>query len=221
MAKSLFFSFIALLLTSSVFAQVGIKAGVNLASIGEEHTNVSSDDVENRSITAPVVGLVFNMKMGDHFAIQPELLYTQNGGRNKYSVLEINTEREYRVHYLEVPVLLKVMAGNAEYNGVGVHFGVGPFVGYALNGKWKSTTSVFGSDNIVTENDFTFDEEDDARRLNYGIIGAAGVSFGRLVFDLRYNYGLNNLLDSDANNNNDNYKILQTRGLALTLGYNF
>ena len=101
--------------------------------------------------------------------------------------------------------------------GVGIHVAAGPWLGYAFGGKTKVATTVGSSPEVISERKFTFDDEDDARRINYGLIGAAGIGFGKVTIDLRYNYGLNNILDNDADNSNDNRPVLQTRGVALSL----
>ncbi|MBL7782757.1 MAG: PorT family protein [Saprospiraceae bacterium] len=221
MKKYLFAIALGVMYTSATWAQVGIKAGAAFATISEENENVSRDDIENRSIVAPVVGLTFGMNLGDILTIQPELLYTQNGGSNTYNVLGTETKNTYRIHYLELPVLAKLQFGNADQEGLGFHIAAGPWVGYALGGKYTTKTTADGTTLFEAEDNFTFDEEDDTRRLNYGMLGSAGVSIGNIVLDLRYNYGFNNLLDKDADNTNDNKPVRQTRGVALTLGVNF
>jgi hypothetical protein len=213
---SLLFSFIAF---SAAQAQFGIKGGISLGTMAQEGAGYSRSDVESKSIIGPVVGITYEMNIADIISIQPELLYTQLGSKNKYDLLGSNLENNYRINYLELPVLAKVKFGNMDRESMGFYIAAGPWLGYALNGKQKVIST--GLLNTTTERDFTFDDEDDAKRLNYGMIGAAGVTFGRAALDLRYNYGFNNLLDADANNNNDNKPVLQTRGIALTLGYSF
>jgi len=221
MKKSFLVLTFGMLLAATSFAQFGIKAGANFATMAEEGEGVSRDDIDNRSITGAVVGLTFEMNIADIISIQPELLYSQSGGSNTYTLLGTTTKSKYKINYLELPVLAKLKFGNANQEGFGFHIAAGPWIGYALNGHSNRKTTV--GETIISEvdQDYSFDDQDNAKRLNYGMIGAAGISFGHLVFDLRYNYGFNNLLDNDADNNNDNKPVLQTRGIALTLGYNF
>lgn len=221
MKKLLLIFTFGIVTTTTAWAQFGIKAGVHFATIAEQNENISREDIEHRSIAAPVLGLTFGLNIADIITIQPELLFTQNGGRNTYEILGSVTKTTYRIGYLELPVLAKLQIGNEDRQGLGIHLAAGPWVGYALQGKYTSTTTLGQSVIADVESDFTFDEKDDAKRLNYGMIGAAGVSMGNLVIDLRYNYGFNNLLDKDADNTNDNKPLLQTRGVALTLGYLF
>lgn len=220
--KKLFLAFtLATLIAPAAWAQVGIKAGVGFATISEEDEQVSRDDIENRSIVTPVVGLTFGMNLGDILVIQPELLYSQGGGSNTFNLLGSETKNTYRIHYLELPVLAKLKFGNADQEGVGFHIAAGPWIGYALSGKYTSKTTAGETTLFEVDDEFTFDDKDDTERLNYGMLGSAGVSFGNLELDLRYNYGFNNLLDRDADNTNDNKPVLQTRGVALTLGLMF
>lgn len=220
MKKSILILLPVLLLANAARAQVAVKAGFNIASISEKNDNISRDDIENRSIIGPVLGIALGFRFGDILVFQPELLYSQSGGRNTYNILGGTTKTTYRINYLELPLLAKLQLGNRSGEGFGFHIAAGPWLGYALNGKSKVVVTVGGS-TIIEESDYNFDDEDDAKRINYGLIGAAGLSFNSLIFDLRYNYGLNNLLDEDADNNNDNNPVLQTRGVALTLGYRF
>lgn len=202
---------------SAVWSQAIIKAGINIATMGQEDQNVSRSDIRNHSIVGPVVGIAGDLNIVNFFAIHPELLYSQSGGRNTYDFLGTTTETTYRINYLELPVLAKLKFGGATG---GLYVAAGPFLGFALSGKSKVVTDVGGSQ-VVSEKKYTFDDQDNARRLNYGVVGAAGVRLGNVTFDVRYNYGINNLLDKDADNNNDNKPVLQTRGIALTLGFGF
>lgn len=221
MKKILFSILISFGAFSAAQAQFGVKAGLNLATVAQEGAGYSRSDVDGKSIVAPVLGLTYEMNLGDILSIQPELLYTQLGGKNTYNVLGTNTESSYRINYLELPVLAKVKFGNENRESTGFYLAAGPWLGYALSGKQRFLSTANGATVLDIDRKYTFDDADDTKRLNYGMIGAAGVSFGRAVLDLRYNYGFNNLLDADANNNNDNKPVLQTRGIALTLGYTF
>lgn len=205
-------------LGAAAFAQVSIKVGGNLATIAEKNENFSYEDVENRSLLGAVLGLSVDLGISDIFTIQPELLFSQNGGKNTFNTLVSKTEVQYRLNYLEIPVLAKVKLGNKDSEGFGIYLAAGPWVGFAINGSSESTTTVGNTVVLQTKQDFTFDQEDDARRLNYGLSAAAGICYNRVSIDLRYNHGLNNLLDNDADNNNDNSPVRQTRGIALTLG---
>lgn len=219
--KKVIFSILIAGFALNASAQVGIKAGLSFATIAERGEGFSFDDVDNKAILAPVIGLTFDMNLSDIITIQPELIYTQLGGKNTYNLLGTQNVVSYRFNYLELPVLAKVTFGNADRTGMGFYLAAGPWIGYAFNGKRNFVSTANGTTLIDSERKYTFDDVDDARRINYGLIGAVGFSFGKAILDLRYNYGFNNLLDNDADNNNDNSPVLQTRAVALTLGYTF
>lgn len=219
MQKVLVGMFFLMFLSWNTQAQVSIKLGANLSTVAEERENVTKDQLENASVLGPVIGLAFGLNPGSLLVVQPEILYSQSGGRNTYNLLGTETDVRYKIDYLEVPVLFKLQLGNNEGEGVGLHLAAGPWLGYALGGKTKTVTTIGGSPEVINERKFTFDDEDDARRFNYGLIGAAGLGFGKVTIDLRYNFGLNNILDNDADNTNDNRPVLQTRGLALSLNF--
>lgn len=219
--KKVIFSILIAGFALSASAQVGIKAGLSFATMAERGEDFSFDDVESRAIIAPVIGLTFDMNLSDIITIQPELIYTQLGGKNTLNLLGTQTVTSYRINYLELPVLAKVTFGNADRTGLGFYLAAGPWIGYALSGRRNIVSTANGTILFDSERRYTFDDEDDQRRLNYGMIGAVGLSFGKAILDVRYNYGFNNLLDDDADNNNDNSPVLQSRGVALTLGYTF
>lgn len=217
MKKVLLGMFLLICFSIKTQAQVSIKVGASLSTVAEEKENVTKDQLKNESVLGTVVGLAFELNPGKLLVFQPELLFSQSGGRNSYELLGTKTDTRYKINYLELPLLAKLQLGNNNGEGVGIHIAAGPWLGYALGGKTKTATTIGSSQEVITERKFTFDDEDDARRINYGLVGAAGIGFGKVTLDLRYNYGLNNILDNDADNSNDNRPVLQTRGVALTM----
>ncbi len=209
------------LLATTASAQISFKAGVNIATIAEEGKDVTRKDIDNKSVLGAILGITAEIPVADVFYIQPELLFSQSGGSNSYTVGTAYTKSTYKINYLELPVLAKLKFGNKDESGVGIHVAAGPWLGYALKGHSSTKTTVGEMVIFEQDRDYSFDDQDNAERVNYGLIAAAGLSFGHMVLDLRYNFGLNNLLDKDANNGNDSKPVLQTRGVALTVGYRF
>ncbi len=204
-------------------AQVAIKAGVNFASISESATLEEYESLKNNSVAGLQAGLSFDLGLSDVFTIQPEVLFIQKGGKSTYTINDNNkiVNRLY-YNYVEVPVLAKLKF-YGEDKGSGFYLLGGPFIGLALGGKSKTTTTLLGN-TTTAEDDFNFDNDDQAdrqRRTDWGVSFGGGVKFGHVFLDARYNLGMNNLLDNDANNNNDDKPYRRTRGLGLTLGYEF
>lgn len=214
---------IALYPATSSTAQVSIKAGINLASMGASATEDNYRELENKSVVGFQAGFALDVAPSSVFSVQPELLYIQKGGKTTYGIDEDNqVQSRYYYNYVEVPVLAKlkwlVPASRSGFYLVG-----GPYVGLALGGKVKNTVTLLGQ-TTTSEDKFSFDNSDPAdrqRRMDWGVSFGGGLKFGSTYLDLRYNLGINNLLDNDANNDNDNKPYRRHRGLGLTLGYEF
>jgi hypothetical protein len=225
MKRTLFLICTALLLSApAAWSQVSVRAGINLASVSSE-PGISQEDLEEKSIVGFQAGIGFDLGVTDIFTIQPELIVIQKGGKRTYSVRGNEFyEDEFRQTFLEIPVMAKIKFSTDE-NGEGMGFYLlgGPFAGLALNGKYKGETDILGIKDTF-ERDIEYSDEtseDYQKRLDWGVSFGGGLQFGSLFLDARYNLGLNNLLDEDASNNNDNKPYLRTRGIGVTLGYEF
>ena len=96
--------FVPLLLISvTMFAQTyqfGLKGGINVSNF----TGSSLDNVDKKALVGFQGGAFLSLLMGDHFAIQPEAVFSSQGAR----VSTINGDENWRVSYLNIPVELKV-----------------------------------------------------------------------------------------------------------------
>jgi len=210
----------ALLFTGTLtWAQIGIKAGINIASLSQDPDEDTYNDYKAVSILGFQGGLTFELPIAGPLAIQPELLFIQKGGKSEFIIDDNNKLiSTVRYNYLEVPILLKLKLGSTDGEGIGFYILGGPFVGYVFSGKSKQELTVLGT-TTATDKDIDFDDEDfEEKRVDWGASFGAGLHFGKIFVDARYNLGINNLLDDDADNNNDNNPYLRTRGIGLTVG---
>lgn len=97
--------------------QFGLKAGVNVS-------NYTGGDIENSAIVGFQGGATLGFLLGDHFAIQPEVLFSSQGA--KIDGIGSNKEK-FRVSYINVPVLAKY-----RFTG-GFYLEAGPQVGFKVN----------------------------------------------------------------------------------------
>lgn len=206
---------------STLQAQIGVRGGINAASVFIESSDQEISDIKNTSIITPTVGVYFPLKITDDFAIQPEISFIQKGGiRNFVNTALSNVEETTRLNFLEIPVLLKYYIGDE------TRFFVegGPFGALAINGKKNYAVTLIGIEAPVeTSTEIVFDNEDSeeyAKRFEYGATVGVGAIFGKVMVNLRYGLGFNNLLDDDIDSTNDN-RVLRTRGLSLTAGFEF
>lgn len=222
--KSFFLTaaFAALFMISQSQAQVAIKAGVNFASISESASIEQYESLENKSVFGFQAGISYDLGLSDLFTLQPELLFIQKGGKSSYVFNQDNkVETRLYYNYVEVPVLAKLKFINE--SGKGAYVLGGPFIGLAVSGKSVTETTLLGTTR-TDEDDFKFENDDPSerqRRTDWGVSFGGGVKFGNIFLDARYNLGLNNLLDGDANNANDTKPFRRTRGIGLVMGYEF
>jgi hypothetical protein len=215
MKKNLLFALL-LLAATAVQAQLGIKGGISLASLAEEAFS-SSEEYDATSYLGFQGGLFAELPISDGFAIQPEILFIQKGGKLEGLLGETNL----RYNYLEVPILAKIKAGSTDGSGIGLFFYGGPFVSYALNGSIEREGALIDGKIDIDFNDSN-DDEINQRRIDWGAAFGLGVNLGPLLVDLRYDLGINNLLDDDLGTQGaDNEPYLRTRSIGLTLGYVF
>ncbi len=217
--KSFALATAVLFIGTTAWSQIGIKAGINVASLSQDPDEANYEDYKAVSILGFQGGLTFELPIAGPLAIQPEFLFIQKGGKSEYIINESNKLiNTVTYNYVEVPVLLKLKLGATDGEGMGFYILGGPFAGYALGGKSKQELTVLGQ-TTVSEQDIDYKDEDfEEKRLDWGASFGAGLHFGKLFVDARYNLGVNNLLDDDANNNNDNKPYLRTRGIGLTVG---
>lgn len=144
----------------------GIKAGYNSASV--QISNASDFD----SKSGFHIGGLAHIHVSSHFAVQPELTFSSQGGERGNSKLKLN--------YLNVPVLAQYMVSD------GFRLQTGPQIGFLLSAEQKVG-------NVEIDIDDVYDAVDIAWSFGAGYIFSSG--FG---VDLRYNLGLNNFSDDES-----------------------
>lgn len=190
--------------TMAASAQMSVipKAGLAITSadvdpeIGSQHSRESF-----------FFGLGVEAKVTPLFSIQPELLYLQKGV--DWDVLIAESSR--RIHYIELPVMLKVNLPLSDF--LLIYLNAGPSFGLALSGEDKG--SAFG---FSGSTDLKFGSADDEfKSTDVGLQVGAGIGYtlgtGNLLLDFRYGHGLTNLRNNDA--------VFKNRTVAVSVGYAF
>lgn len=208
--------------TNNLQAQASIRGGINIASMSANATEKNYKDYENQSIVGFQVALALPIKISENVAIQPELVFIQKGGKSQYITDENNKYiTTFTSNYIEVPVSLKLGLGNTSGDGIGFYVLGGPYVGIALNGKYKNELTVLGITSSSTKTVDYSNDTNQEKRIDWGVNLGAGLSLGKMYLEGRYNLGINNLLDDSANNSNSNAPYRRNRGIGLTVGVHF
>ncbi len=164
----------------------GVKGGVNVSQLHFKD-NTSSD-----SKVGMHLGILAHIHTSSKtWAIQPELFYSMEGGKNIG-----NPRVTYNLNYLNVPVLLQYMFEN------GFRLEGGPQIGFLLNAKTKAGNVT------VTNNGF----QSTAFSIPLGIGYLTSSGFG---LDARYVFGLSNIDD------NKNGPTIQSNVFQLGIFYQF
>ena len=225
------------LITAFSFSQsIGIKLGVNLATIADD------DSIDNTKKMVPglYIGIPYAIAITDKFSIQPELAFVQKGGKTTYDdhssqdifgvtvTTDYHSESTVKLNYLEIPILLKYAFAT---EGFMPYIGVGPSIGFAMSGNQSgsSTTTTSSSVTGTTTSSSSYDEsidfeQDSVSKIDFSLLVTLGGAFpigdnGNTVsLNLSYMLGLANLNNSSADLKLMNRGILITAGFSLDLG---
>lgn len=213
--KKVLFATILLSFTATLSAQFsfGVRGGITLPNVA------FNDEAEEESVDYLVYmgatfGVVAELKISDHFAIQPEMMLTQKGFKIDYDDYYYyyyyygnnpsSSETKFRLNYIEAPILAKGIFGNESISG---YVAVGPVFGYAASGS-----TYFNGRKVK----FGEDEWDGFKRFEVSASAGAGVGLsvgtGQVFLDLRYLFGLSNLADDDE------FKVWN-RTMGISVGY--
>jgi len=121
--------------SSSLFSQVivGIKGGLNLAKIHVDATipGIGSGNSSSDNLTAFHAGMYLRAPLGGAMSIQPELVYSAQGGTAQGTDLKLD--------YLNVPIMLLYHA-NQQFN-----LQAGPQLGILLSTNSGSVSNDFNA----------------------------------------------------------------------------
>jgi len=162
--------FVFFLLSLTVIARAqdthfGLKAGLNVSSLDVKQ------GVDFDAKAGLHIGALAHVHFTPHFALQPELVYSEQGGKDGND--------KWKINYLNIPVLFQFMTG------AGLRLQTGPQLGFAVSSKIKSGNVEIDNKDAVSTVDFSW---------SFGASYVDPVGFG---VDARYNLGITNVNDAD------------------------
>ncbi len=210
-------SIVVLLLSigSDSFAQTfGIKAGLNLSNfrIKDDDDTLSDDFKMNSGFH---IGPTVEFPINELFSFESGLLLSTKGFKVSDKGTHLDETFDYKqklnLLYLDVPLTAKA---TYDIGGAKIYGTFGPYIGTGLSGKAK-----YEADGHTNEDDINFgsdEDDDDLKRLDYGLTAGAGIVFNAIQIGITYGLGLANI----SNNTDDGYKI-NNRVLGFSVGYKF
>lgn len=186
--------FAALLITQASMAQfhLGVKAGANISK-------VDGKSFKDQFRYGYHLGGFAEVRMGNHFVLQPEVLFNQYSTRldsNFHSVYHdvFNGNSNIKLNYLSIPILL-------DYKLIGSFLAlqVGPQFGVLID---QSRTTLQNGADAFKKGDFS-------------MVGGVQLKLANLRINGRYVVGLNNISDITNDNNWKSQGFQLSVGLAL------
>jgi len=160
-----------------VHPHFGVKGGLNIANLNLE------SDADLSSKASFYLGALAHLHISQHFAIQPELMYSGQGA--KYG----ETDDKINLNYINLPILAQYMTGS------GFRLQTGPQVGALVSAKVKDDGN-------------STDIKDEYKKIDFSwVFGASYVSNSGLGIDARYNLGLSNINDGDSKIQNRVFQV--------------
>jgi hypothetical protein len=137
--------------------------------------------------------LLGHIHFNNHFAIQPEIVYSAQGAKID------NGTSNYNLNYINVPVLFQYMFDN------GFRLQAGPQAGFLISAKSKNDNNSTGNKNNL-------------KPIDFGVSVGMSYVFPPTGFgvDARYNFGFSNInKNSTVNSTNRGFQF----GVFYIFGY--
>lgn len=148
----------------------GLKAGLNVANVS------NPDGADYNSKVGFHAGGLAHIHLNRHWAIQPEVVYSTQGGK----IENQSGETELKLNYINVPVLAQYMFNE------GFRVETGPQIGFLTTAKTEN-----GSVEVNRKDNFSGVDLSWAFGAGYLFPGGIGI-------DARYNLGLNNIAEGGS-----------------------
>jgi hypothetical protein len=181
---------------------IGIKAGPNFANIDTDAS--AAQNYENR--TGWHAG-AFLLVKGEKFGFQPEIIFSQQGSKFKYSTSSPSLKQNFS--YVNIPLIFKL------YTIGGINLQVGPQIGLLTSAE-REDFAVGQMGGAITKEDI----KNDLKKTDISLALGVGVDlpFG-LTVDGRYNWGLTDNDDGAITNSGAPIGQIKNQVWQLSVGY--
>jgi hypothetical protein len=198
-------------ISSELHAQkFGVKAGLNLSNVyGTDDGHVYSKDY--RVNPGFHIGPIAEFPITKIISFETGLFLSTKGyiADEEVSILDYTSKN--RFYYLDIPITAKA---TCIIGKIKIYGNIGPYVGIGLLGKVRFKASIGSlSDSYEKEVEWG-DENDNYRRLDYGLSLGAGVEFKQILMGISYGLGI-------ADISSNTYTKANNRVLGISVGYLF
>jgi len=168
---------------------LGVKGGLNVSNLSVDDPDFGFD-----SQTDFRVGAFAQFAIGQHFAIQPEFFYSQEGTK----LQDTDPAVKLNLNYFEIPLLLMARLASRESPIYPILY-TGPSVAFQsrcqVTGEEGGVSVSFDCDDPLLEGGF------ETAKTDFGLVFGGGfeILYSKLTIqlDARYNLGLTNLNEGE------------------------
>lgn len=192
----------------------GVRGGLSMATILEkDEDGTYSDDYQmNPGFHA---GIAADFPIVEMVSFETGLFFNTKGFKFTEEEEGVDVTVKAKLYYADIPLTLKVAGEVSE--GVELFVLAGPYIGIGLSGKTIAEGSAEGFNVSIDEDiDWGSGEDDDLKRLDYGITAGAGFEFKGLLVGLSYDFGLANVSAYTDYGTTSSHRVFR-----FTVGYNF
>ena len=189
---------------------IGVKAGLNMSIL-----TYDDNELDPSGKTGFTAGVMAEIPLAKNFAIQPEVVYSQQGMKFSYSDIDVansHYKSTIELNYVNIPVMLKY------YVVKGLSVQAGPQIGILLKAKNEYQDNFLGYENRESFNLSDYSNGIDTS-VNFGL----GYQFrNKFYADLRYTISYSDVFrDATANTNYVINNDMKNRVFQITVGYFF
>ena len=182
--------------------QGGLNATTQIAK------NYHADYAKNLFLIGFNAGPAIDYMWGRHFSVHSGIILENKGTRGHVEVGGRSADVVNRLLCLDVPVLAR---WNFNAGNMVIFIEAGPYAGLGLTGKARiETADTSKSWNI----NWGKEPRDDFKRIDYGLIGGAGLEWKRFSLEGCFAYGLANIYALSQTG-----YVIEQRVFSIRIGY--
>jgi hypothetical protein len=165
---------LSMAMPTAASAQIGVLAGLNLADVNFE-SDVIGFDISGESRAGFIGGVAFNVPLQEMFSVELDALFSQKG--SEFSTF--GETGKLRTTYIDIPVLGRYnVPGSAP---VRIHVLAGPSFNFKVD------------ESIEPEED----ADDQIETFETALVFGGGVTVNRFRVDVRYGWGLTDIVKDE------------------------
>ncbi len=204
---------------------ISLKGGLNLSNMSFDVDNNGDMDDDTDWKAGFVVGAAVEFPFTDILSLETGLFLASKGYKasDEYTdtwggmTFEGEMEETLSLLYLDIPITARLTHNLG--NGLSLYGLLGPYVGIGLTGTYEyEYTETFNGETETDSDEEDIEwgsgDDDDLKRIDFGLTIGGGVEINNLLIGLSYNMGLADISPHDI-------VEIKNKTISFTIGYRF